>query len=198
MIKKIYILVPNGIYKPIYIKEYDIAHVKPDGINSLKDKWGDFRNIYSPQKAGREVKDYTALKNYDPIFSDKATDVLKDFFTCGELLPIKNEFSNDFYLYNIFPKVDYINWEYTNLLANKDSGISININEKIYFEFIPEKIQHHIFKNEKQYQVFVTDIFVQKVLDNKLRGFCFVPIWDIEIGGIEHLLYKDKINKINT
>ncbi|MFN8670842.1 MAG: hypothetical protein U0457_02010 [Candidatus Sericytochromatia bacterium] len=199
MIKKVYDLYPNFSYKWVDLKECDTDRAEPDGINSLKDRWGEFRNMHSPTKVGKTVKDYTNLCSIEPIFSAKAVEILKEFFTCGELLPIKNEKGKDFFMYNFFPKVDYIDWYKSNILWYGEGDISKKtISHVFFYYFIPEKIHHHIFINNKDYGVFVTDIFVQKVIENNLKGFSFVPLWDIETGGIEYFRDKEKNPRIIT
>lgn len=99
-----------------------------------------------------------------------------------EILPVNNTFSNKkYYFLNVTADLDCL----TEKSIYEDGLVITNIKN---YDFNYEVIKNsHFFKIKKvPTEIYVSDVFVKRVLDNKLRAFEFRPIWS-----------KDNINKEN-
>ncbi|MFN8670504.1 MAG: hypothetical protein U0457_00280 [Candidatus Sericytochromatia bacterium] len=103
-------------------------------------------------------------------FSEKGLNSLKDLIPNDiEILPVNNTYSKTkYFLINIPYDLD--------CLGEK------TVKERIHFkryDFDLDKIENnHIFRvKDDLTNIYVTDIFVKKVLENKLKGFRFDPVW---------------------
>jgi len=166
---------------------HDKLLFKMNGMISIKKEWEELGTCYIKflDTKLKAIKDYAQFTNTRPIFSPRAVEVLKDFFIDGELLEIKSIKENKtFYIYNIFPKIDCIDYKNSELIYYDDK-INFRLDSpKIIF--LKEKINKNIFRERSIFTyVLVTDKFVSRVIDNKLEGFKFISQWDSELGDIK-------------
>jgi hypothetical protein len=188
---KIYQLRNNSDYQAIKFVDDNYIKIsrKIDGKTSLKEEWGTCYIKFIDTKL-KKIKDFDSIGYDRPIFSPKAVEILKEFFVSGELLPLKTVKGKEFYLYNIFPEIDCLDIQNSYLKWNINKSSILSESKPT---FIKEKIDIEIFRTKYMVtSVLVTDIFVQKILDNNLMGFMFIPLWDSEKGYLEDI-YDNRI-----
>lgn len=185
---KIYLLEKNYDYQAIDIIDtyYDNLLGRMNGVFSLKKDWKGSPYIKLINLRLKTTKDFNSITSERPVFSTKSLEILKEFFVSGEFLPLQDKKGKVFYLYNIFPEIDCLDINNPNLLWNMAKSAIFSDSKPT---FLLDKIDRHIFKAKYMVtSVLVTDTFVQRVLDNKLKGFQFIPIWDSDTGYIEDII----------
>lgn len=190
---KLYRLIKNYAYQAINFVDdrYQDLSCKIDGKKSIKDEW-DIANIKFLDTKLKTIKDFSSLTYSKPVFSSKAIEILKDFFISGEFLRMKSVKGKELFLYNIFPEIDCLDIDNSNLEWNKVRA-SILYDSKP--TFIESKVDREILRIKYiAGEIFVTDKFVNRVLEHNLKGFQFIPVWDSESGYIEDI----KGNRILT
>lgn len=194
---KIYKLSKN-IFEYQAINFFDINYNKLcweiNGKQSIKDNWNkEIPIVKLLDKKRKTIRDFTDLGTDLPIFGIKAIEILKEFFIDGEMLPLKTEKGKEFFLYNIFPEIDCVDLDNSIFDWSNDTKTAMGNRKKISFQI--NKIDKAIFRAKYLINyILVTDKFVNKVLENNLKGFQFILLWDSENGGIYD--YEDK--NINT
>lgn len=181
---KIFELFNNYDYQSINFvsSKYLELLFKIDGSISVKDEW-EFAYIKFNDLKLKKIQDFSLISPGLPVFRPRAIEILKDFFISGELLLLKTPKEKEYYLYNIFPEIDCLDINNPNLVWNNGKHAIFSESKPT---FIKEKIDRDIFKTKYMVtSILVTDKFVQRVLDNNLLGFQFIPLWDSETGYIE-------------
>lgn len=180
----------------IYLTENEIEKIYRKGLPlykyhvfkkrvNLKNIWEPvditFKEYYRSQKLrfSPDIKFYgmTIL-----CLSEKSLEVLREFFTEDmEILPVNNIFSDKKYFFiNFTSDLDCLG----NNAIYEDYGPLITKIKKYDFKY--EVIKNKdIFKIKKEQNiVYVSERVVNKVLENKLRGFVFHPKWSVELGDL--------------
>ncbi|MDB5056270.1 MAG: hypothetical protein JWM44_4320 [Bacilli bacterium] len=114
-----------------------------------------------------------------PVFNDKAIQVLHDFIKGKvEILPlVYNE--DKLYALNIINVLDCIDY----MKAEVKKSRSGTITGFIKYAFKMDNVENeYIFKIPEllSTKIFVTDAFRNKVIENGLKGFKFIEVWDSE------------------
>lgn len=123
---------------------------------------------------GKPESDFPTLGT-TPVFSHRAVNSLLDLLVeNGELLPLELN-GTTFFAYNVTRRVDALD-EKRSEIVRFGSGRVMRVSR---YEFYPEKVRGlSIFKlKQLRPDVFVTDVFVKRVLDAGLAGFEFSEIW---------------------
>lgn len=163
----------RGIY---YTDEDDIVdfNLRFNGV-SLKEHWTDqdrFRFVPRNLPKG----DSPGLSTHIPVFGTRTVKALADMLQGnGELLPISCG-GEEYYLFNVTRIVDALDEENCDL-ERFDDGRILDIDD---YSFFQEKlIGMYIFKIPQLVlsDVFVTDPFVERVSEAKLKGFEFRLVW---------------------
>ncbi|MGO4269247.1 DUF1629 domain-containing protein, partial [Paenibacillus sp. TAF58] len=114
------------------------------------------------------------------MFNDKALNTLHELIEGNiEVLPYFHP-KDTYYAINVLNVVDCLDRSVAVLNIDEKYNKVRNINK---YAFHKDRIEHEImFKiPEKVYsEIFVTDIFVEKVKQAGLTGFRFAEIWDSE------------------
>lgn len=185
----LYILEKNYEYEAMRtVDEYylDLVLYFFKGQGSIADKWEIAEVEFIKDRKLKKGADFCTITTSVPIFTEKALNVLKDILEAngGELLPmeINGKKTQTLYAYNIFPEIDCLDIENPELSWNNNKS-AIFPESKVFF--IKDRINKEIFKTKYMFtSVLVTDAFVNRVLENKLTGFGFIPLWDSEKGYI--------------
>ncbi|MFN8671127.1 MAG: hypothetical protein U0457_03475 [Candidatus Sericytochromatia bacterium] len=146
----------------------------------ISDIWKPINITFTERDLGKKLrKDPDFIEYFIKGFSKKALESLKDLIPNDiEILPVNN----------VYSKKEYF---FINIPYDLDCLGEKTIKDGIHFErydFNLNKLDKHIFTiKEDLMEIYVTDIFVKKVLENKLKGFGFSPVW---IKG-DRKIYKD-------
>ncbi|WP_444957439.1 imm11 family protein [Microbulbifer sp. ZKSA002] len=141
----------------------------------LKDKW------LAPKVEGRvsSFQDYPGLDFIYPAFSERACTVLQDLLEpYGELLPL-DAVNGKYYFYNILSVQDALNRNLSRCKYWCDPPTSaIDID---YFAFDKDRLLDiPIFRiYDLPEMVIVSGKFVNRVMENDLKGFSFTKIWPL-------------------
>lgn len=166
----------RGIY---YVNEENVVEFNRrfDGT-SLKRNWtgkDEFRFI--PERLARG--DTPGLSSHIPVFNSRAVRVLADLLEAGgELLPITCE-GEDYFLFNVTLLVDALD-EARCEIERFDDGRIMDIESHF---FVEKKLTGAVvFKlpQDPLGGVYVTDVFVERVKRNNLKGFKFRHVWRSE------------------
>ena len=139
--------------------------------------------VYFVKKDGpliyTEVPDYDSKKH--PIFSEKAFNCLKDLFpTNSEFMEIRNsdrKYKGKYFLLLLKDRIDCLDKDKSDARWNTSSGQAIDMYK---YEFIKEKINKdlNIFRiPQRRIDIFVTEKFIQRAIENDLKNFMFKPVW---------------------
>ncbi|MFC4321424.1 imm11 family protein [Litchfieldia salsa] len=118
-----------------------------------------------------------------PSFSEKAVQVLGDLLKGEvELLPMITENDDKYYVGNVTNILDCIDKDNSEVEVG-EGGL---VDDYLKYAFIEDVIKDcHIFRivTHDTYrllktQVFVSDLFREKVLEARLSGFEFIEVWD--------------------
>ena len=145
---------------------------------------------WTAPKAGgrvREFNDYPCVNLGDPAFSERAMYALRDMLEPnGELLPLTTKTNHRYFYYNVLTVADAIDIERSEIewMTSKLVGITaLNIRR---FEFRADRLAGlSIFRIVEQTTgTFVTQPFVDRVKQHRLRGFNFIKVWPLPPGAI--------------
>lgn len=145
-------------------------------------------SIWTPQEVVGRVRrfnDYPCVNLAIPAFSRRAVDALRDFLAPnGELLPLVSSIG-EYYAYNITTVADILDEEKSEFdwLTGLPRDVT-NIWEIDRYECVPEKMAgQSVFRlAEKPTSVFVTQPFVDRVMEYDLKGFQFTKLWPLPEG----------------
>ena len=151
--------------------------------------------------------DCTQIGRFD-VFSNRAIELLGDYLdkNTGEFLPVKNSERDDLWVYRCMNCIDAIDREksvrkkpqYSN---DKDGWDSMD-DEHGILQKVP--IERYVFREEligdsvmfvlpchHSTGTFVTDKFIERFKEKKLKGLGFLPCWSSERGALSagHQLY---------
>lgn len=173
-----------------YFSEFpaDITICDPDYVVSLKDNWQSRKIKLGGMK-------YPLLDNVSsgcdcvPIFSQRVLDAMGDMISpYGEFLPIDcPNASMNLYFFNVTNGIngmDIDNTQYGYIFELRGALRRHNVT---HYAFRPEVIRDEIiFKDLSTIKssIYVTDRFVQAVIDANLTGFIFRRVWSEEQGHI--------------
>lgn len=167
--------------KGLPLSKYDIFQERV----TLKGIWKPvditFKEYYKSQKL-RLNSDIRFYRRNILCLSEKSLEVLRTFFTeYMEILPVNNTFSDKKYFFiNFTSDLDCLG----DNAIYEDYGSLITKIKKYDFKYevIMDK---DIFKIKKEPRaIYVSERVVNKVLENKLRGFVFHPKWSVELGDL--------------
>ncbi len=135
---------------------------------------------WTPQKVEGRVRpsnDYPCVDMTIPAFSRKAVDALKDMLEAnGELLRLESKIG-EYYAYNVTTVADVLDRDLSKIKWY--SGGSVVANEIKKYVCNSERLKDlSIFRIiEKPSSTFVTQTFVDRVLQCNLQGFNFTKLW---------------------
>jgi hypothetical protein len=120
------------------------------------------------------------------MISRKAKEILEPLICNNvEFLPLIHDITSEvYYLINVLNTVDAINYNKA-VLEKLSTGLIIGFEK---YAFLANKVEGQIifktFLNQRLHSstVLVSDEFRNKVLENNLKGFEFVEVWDSEEG----------------
>lgn len=174
-----------------YFSEFpaDITICTPNYVISLKDKWHSRRIKLEGMK-------YPLLDNVScgcdctPVFSQRVLDTLGNMISpFGEFLPIDcPNASMNLYYFNVTNGIygmDIDKTQYGYIREYQDGDI--HRHDVTLYVFRPDVIRDEvIFKDLSTIKssIYVTDRFVQAVIDANLTGFIFRRVWSEEQGHI--------------
>lgn len=127
------------------------------------------------------LNDFPSINMLIPAFSEKAVSSLENMLVAnGELLPFYFE-DREYFAYNCQTVVDALDYEaiYGSPVKARDTMTSL-----YRYEFIRDKVQGlSIFKLREFFgRVFVSNVFVDRVVEGDLCGFDFVKVWPLPPG----------------
>ena len=141
--------------------------------------WTDVTIGWDPDMRRKPKGDFPSLLTHIPVFTSKAADVLSDLLEgSGELLPIMVD-GEEYFLYNVTRVIDALDESRSEIIRFDDFEI-MDIDVHCFF---PEKIgDAAVFKIPQMVtsDVFVTDVFVDRVKSARLKGFKFPLLWSSE------------------
>jgi hypothetical protein len=126
----------------------------------------------------RPFNDYPCVNLAFPAFSLRAVEALREFLEPnGELLPLKTS-SGSYFAYNVTTVADVLNYKRSkiNWLDEPITALSIE-----RYEFFVRKLENHtIFRiSEDPTSVYVTEGFVARAAEQRLRGMDFLKVWPL-------------------
>ncbi len=165
-------------------KDNSTTDFMPDDIYEKGRNWTVTRmaHLWTPRLVKGRVRpynDYPCCTMYIPAFSQKAVDALRDMLEPnGELLPLVSTVGS-YYAYNVTTVADVLDHDRSEVKwfeTAKRKVIAMSIDR---YEFHPEKLEGlSIFRIvEEPLKTYVTNLFVERVREHKLRGFVFVKLW---------------------
>jgi hypothetical protein len=146
-----------------------------------------FAPFWTPQPVVgrvRKFNDYPCVGMLIPAFSRRAVDALRDFLEPnGELLPLVSTVG-EYYAYNITTVADILDQERSEFDWIDRRRTLASLSEVIRYECLPERMAGlSIFQLVELPSVtFVSQSFVDRVLQHDLQGFHFVKLWPLPKG----------------
>jgi len=199
----LYILTNNSAYqyadfedKDIYLPEA-LIKIKSFSNQDIFNKRINLKNIWKSIDIELIKRDVGKRLRVNPdiletlhmkMFSEKSLEYLKDLIPENvEILPVNNISSDKkYYILNFTSDIDCL----TDKSELDASGFVITDIKKYDFEL--SKVTYDMFKIKKiPDDIYVTKKFIEKVMESNLKGFCFIPIWSSETGGIENPTYSE-------
>lgn len=172
-------------YMPIESKDYIYFGNYCDHVlNEMNfDNYEKVPDIYFVRRDGKDR--FTVIRDYYycfiPVFSEKSISVIGDLIPNNSELKLLNNVDkknkDKFYVLNIKDRIDCFDID---KLEFRGGSIS-------KYSFIESKIpqKSSIFKPfTSRADNYVTQEFVDRVIENNLRGFTFIPLWDSEKGSL--------------
>lgn len=177
-------------YQSISNDDYQLAYLADieDSTQSLKGKLKPSSiELYERAQFGRKkkLKKGNDIFGYYPslpylILSEKAINNLKDLLEPnGEILKLENTFDEkEYYIFNCLNRVDAFYNKSDDDISARDNLFNINqaypIEKNLKEEVIFKDKSILLYTNTPTY---VTRVFVNRVLETKLKGFRFYHIW---------------------
>jgi hypothetical protein len=151
----------------------------------LNPSWKDVTIGWDPDMRRLPKGDFPDLFTHIPVFTPRAVDALSGQLEGnGELLPILIA-GEEYFLYNVTRVIDALDESRSEIIRFDDSSKFLDVEVHCFF---PEKIGNTtIFKIPQMVtmDVFVTEVFVQRVKSARLKGFDFPILWSSEFQ-VEH------------
>ena len=144
-----------------------------------------FAKWWKPMKAVGSVRpfnDYPCFSDR-PAFSQRAVDALRNLLEPnGEILPLSTPLGS-YYFFNCTTIADVLNWKKSDVRWHYESKpySAILINR---YEFFPKKLGSLVIfvLPELPHEIYVTDVFVERVRRHGLNGFNFEKVWPLPPG----------------
>jgi hypothetical protein len=147
--------------------------------------WTNVTFGWDPDVSRLPKGDCPLLFTHIPVFTTRAADALSDLLESnGELLPIVIS-GEEYFLFNVTRVIDGLDESESEIIRFKNSSRILDIERHC---FLHEKIDKAtIFKIPQMVtsDVFVTDVFVERVKSARLKGFKFPLLWSSEYE-VEH------------
>ena len=129
----------------------------------------------------RPSNDFPCINLLIPAFSHRAVDALRDLLEPnGEILPLDSK-SGKFYAYNATTIVDALDKSLSEVIyfSSSSSPDDVRAMDVEEYAFVPFKVQGVVVFRIPQLgtEVFVTDVFEQRVRENNLQGFDLQEVW---------------------
>jgi hypothetical protein len=162
-----------------------------DRFNGLpmKRPWTDVTVGWDPDIRRKPKGDFPYLFSHIPVFTPTAIRALGDLLANnGELFPILIA-GEEYSLYNVTRVIDALDESRSEIIRFENSSRVLEIEVHCFF---PDRIgATTIFKIPQVVtsDVFVTDVFVDRVRSARLKGFEFTLLWSSE--------YKVDVGRIN-
>jgi hypothetical protein len=181
----IYILGSNLDYYIIKFlrgEDKNFYDLRFDGKTKHIDTWKALKIDFHKQDRDKRKllpdSDFPSLFSNLPVLNKKSLEVLKDLLLPhGELLPLIYKDNVEYFAYNCLNLIDAFDTDNSNIEWTT-VGTIIHVNKYMFYS--DKLVNQNIFKVNKEILIFVSDIFVQKVLDNNLKGFHFEHVWSLD------------------
>lgn len=122
--------------------------------------------------------DFTTLL-YAPVFNDNSKSVLKNYIEpYGEFIELCDNYKKLYYLFHNMNYVDALNISNSKINYFSDGCIDSICSYSFNYENIHNTFIFRLPQDPNT--ILVDDVFVSVVLENNLKGFVFVPLWDSE------------------
>ncbi len=121
--------------------------------------------------------DFPTLAPGVPVFSLGAVNVLEEMLRKnGEILPLSCS-EGEYYAFNVTTSIDALDESGSEVERFESSGRIMQINKYV---FLGDRLRGAIIFRipQSRMNIFATDIFREKVMDNGLLGFKFVNVWE--------------------
>ena len=132
----------------------------------------------------RSFNDYPCVNLLIPAFSRRAVDALRDFLEPnGELLPLVSGVG-EYFAYNITTVADILDQERSEFEWLDEAKTFLSIFDILRYECLAERLDGlSIFQiPERPSMTFVSQIFVDRVIERELQGFHFIKLWPLPAG----------------
>jgi len=161
-----------------------IFDFSPDSIEDRNWQVPRLSKLWKPHPVTGKVRpwnDYPCLNLEIPAFSRRAVDALRDLLEPhGELLPLVSSVG-EYYAFNVTTIADVLDHERSEIDWTGEGRILASTVKR--FELLPNAdcppICHLV---ELMTEVFVTDIFVERIAEHRLNGFNAIPVWPLAPG----------------
>ncbi|MGG0238073.1 imm11 family protein [Bacillus rhizoplanae] len=176
-------------YESFQLLNFDQDHEKYfdgefDLAEKLSNSWGEIL-IECVEEGNQSDCPHFWGRNGVLLVSEKAKSVLEPLIGNNiEFLPLIHNVTNEFYYaINVLKQLDAIDNTKT-VLKKLRSGLIVGCEK---YSFIPQIVENEnifkVFLNKHVYSisVFVSDEFRNTILENDLKGFEFVEVWDSEL-----------------
>jgi hypothetical protein len=154
---------------------YEFVH-RFDG-KPMRHPWSDAQVEWDPERLSFKKGDFPSLIPNVPVFTSRAATALEDLLVPnGELLPVTIG-GEGYFLYNATRVVDALDELNSEIIRFPGKSKVLNIESH---SFLEERVAGlAIFKIPQVVimDVFVTDVFVERVRAAKLKGFDFPLVW---------------------
>jgi hypothetical protein len=146
----------------------------------MKRPWSDVTIGWDPDMRRLPKGDFPSLFTNVPVFSRKAATALADLLKGnGEMFPVVIS-DEEYYVFNVTRVIDALDESRSEIIRFDDTSRVMDIHSHF---FLPERLEEaSIFKIPQvlTMDVFVTEVFVERVQSAKLKGFKFPLLWSSE------------------
>jgi hypothetical protein len=142
----------------------------------MKRPWADVKFGWDPDMLSKPKGDYPSLIPSVPVFSRAAVAALRDLLEgAGEILPVKIA-REEYFLHNVTRIVDALD-ESHSILHRFDDGRVFHDEEHSFFGDKLDGVSIFKVPQMPDLSIFVTDVFVKRVKQAKLKGFWLPLLW---------------------
>lgn len=194
---EIYQISGNGSYQSLNYRNYDDIRILNDflGKESYKDTWKPLKIYLNRRDYNKNlllpVADCIDYSSRSLILSERAIEVLREYLEpTGELLPVEvynksklnyTKLKNKYFAYNCLNTLNTIDKNNSKVSSLSD-GTVISVEK---YAFFYEKLKDQvIFKDngvmKVACEIYCTDKFHNKIIENNLKGFTFTLLWSSE------------------
>ena len=142
--------------------------------------WGDVTIEWDPDMRRLPKGDFPSLFIHVPVFSRKAVMALADLLEGnGELFPVPIS-GEEYNVFNVTRLIDALDESRSEMIWFEGTSRVLDINVHCFFAEKLDKAAIFKIPQTLSMDIFVTEVFVERVQSAKLKGFKFPLLWSSE------------------